>query len=239
MLLAYKYVAAAVLVAEANFNAERLELPIEKPILLSKLAWTYIPPVSTLKDDGFGGRIDAGHYAFSEGGRPGYRYITKLEPFGGLSTAEQNQMLSHCKSLIGTNGAYRLASNWLSLIDVDVHELEKTNKAEVQQRWFWGGGSPERRVLLPIFEVGWGGSKTTVTVDGRTKQVIEIRQEDDSFSRRPRELVKGLDKLLAVSDEEFLKYSTAERSNLVVRFAATNYPVLDVGEHSVSDQKSR
>jgi hypothetical protein len=224
MLLAYKYVAVAVLIAEANFNAERLNLPIERPIVESKLTFNYLPPITTLKDDGFGGRVDAGHYAFSEGGRPGYRYITKLDPFGGLSMAEENEMLSHHKSLVGTNEAYQLASNWLALIDVDVRELERTNRVQVQQRWFWGEGSPAPQVLLPIFEVTWGGSKVKVTVDGRTKQFIEIRQEDDCFSRRPRELIKDLDKLLAIPDQQFLKYSPMERSNLVARFAATNYP---------------
>ena len=88
MYLAYKYVAVAVLIAEANFNAERLSLPMQRPIVESALTFKYLPPFSTLKDDGFGGRVDAGHYAFSEGGRPGYRYVTKLNPFGGLSMAE-------------------------------------------------------------------------------------------------------------------------------------------------------
>jgi hypothetical protein len=223
MLLAYKCVAVAVLVAEANFNAERLNLPIERPIVESRLTFKFIAPLSTLKDDGFGGRVDAGHYAFSEGGRPGYRYITKLDPFGGLSMAEENEMLSHHKSLVGTNGAYQLATNWLALIDVDVRELERTNTVQVQQRWFWGEGSPAPQVLLPIFEVTWGGGKVKVTVDGRTRQFIDIRQEDDSFSRRPRELIKDLDKLLALPDEEFLKCSALERSNLVARFCAVTY----------------
>ena len=45
------------LIAEANFTAERLNLPIELPIVESKLTFKYLPPFSTLKDDGFGGRI--------------------------------------------------------------------------------------------------------------------------------------------------------------------------------------
>jgi hypothetical protein len=32
-----------------------------------------------------------------------------------------------------------------------------------------------------------------------------------------------MDKLLAISNEEFLKYSPLERSNLVTRFAAVDY----------------
>ncbi len=59
-------------------------------------------------------------------------------------------MLSHQKSLIDSNGAYRLATNWLTQIDVDVAKLERTNKVEVRQRWFWGEGSPEPRISCPF-----------------------------------------------------------------------------------------
>jgi hypothetical protein len=56
-------------------------------------------------------------------------------------------------------------------------------------------------------------------------------------------LIKDLDKLLAISDEEFLKYSPLERSNLVVRFAAVHYPPLDNQLHgatnAVSSPKSK
>ena len=227
MYLAYKYVAVAVMLAEANFNAETLDLPIERPIVSSMRSSTYIAPISTLADDGFGGNIDAEGYAFGEDGRPalgltGFRDITKLDPFNGLSVAEQNETLGGQRSLVGTNGAYQLASNWLALIEVDVPALEKTNKVEVEQRGFWGDGSPAPLVLTPIFTVHWG-AKVEVEVDGRTRQMLRITQHDDCFSRRPVELVKDLDKLLAIPDEEFLKYSAAERSNLVSRFSATTY----------------
>ena len=218
MFLAYKFVGIAVLVAEANFSAEKLNLPIGRPIQESRLTFKMIAPISVLKDDGFGGSIHVDNYAFSEGGRARYRYITRLDPFGGLSMAAENEMLSHHKSLVGTNGAYRLASNWLALIDVDVRELERTNRVQVQQRWYWGEGSPTPRVLLPIFEVTWGGGKVRVTVDGRTRQFVDIRQEDDSFSRRPVELLRDLDKLLAIQAEAYRPPSVEERvANLIGR----------------------
>jgi hypothetical protein len=56
---------------------------------------------------------------------------------------------------------------------------------------------------------------------------LKLRQEDDSYSKRPAALIKDMDKLLAIPDEEFLKYSPTERSNLIVRFAAVHYPPLD------------
>lgn len=220
MFLAYKYVTLAILLAEASFYADRLDLPVTRPITEKHLTFGLVAPPTIAREGGAGGRLDFDQYSVSEGHHP-HCFITKLDPFGGLSVAEQNGMLSHQKSLIDSNGAYRLATNWLTQIDVDVAKLERTNKVEVRQRWFWGEGSPEPRILLPIFEVAWGGSRVEVTVDGRTKEFLSIRMLDQSsFSRRPTTLVRGLDKLLAIPDDEFLNYSALERSNLVARFSA-------------------
>ena len=142
-------------------------------------------------------------------------------PFGPTSGGEK---LIRAKPLISTNEAYQLAAGWLRAIDVDVQELERTNQVEVQRQTWTSGGE---QVLSPTFEVKWGKwdePKVSVTVNGRAKKLIQLRENDLSFSRRPRELIKDLDKLLAIPDEEFLKYSPTERSNLVARFAATSYP---------------
>ena len=174
---------------------------------------------------GAGGRLDFDNYLFSEGHHP-HCFITKLAPFGVLSTAEQNKTLSREKSLINSNEAYKLATNWLALIDVDVNKLEKSNKCEVRQRWCYGENWA--KVLLPIFYVRWGewdDAKADVCVDGRNRELLEFRiMNQAGFSRRPTELVKDLEKLFAIPDEEFKAYSPTEKSNLVARFAV-NWPI--------------
>ena len=189
MLLAYKYVGLAVLLAEANFNAERLNLPVQRPIQESQLTFKFIFSTNTLVFGGFAGRVDAGQYSFSEGGGRRYRSVIKLDPFGGMSAAEQNEALSHQKSLITTNEAYQLAVSWLRAIDVDVQELEKHNKTEVQQRWFWSREKAATKVYLPIFDVKWGKwdrPAVDIAVDGRTKQfLIAGKKTTHSQSARP------------------------------------------------------
>ena len=60
MLLAYKYVGLAVLLAEANFNAERLNLPVQRPIQESQLTFKFIFSTNTLVLGGFAGRVTPG-----------------------------------------------------------------------------------------------------------------------------------------------------------------------------------
>jgi len=224
MYLAYKFVVITVLVAEANFCTERLSLPVNRPITENKLSYKFVTPPDILSLGGAGGRVDFGQYSFSEGHHPHF-FINKNDPFGDLSAAEQNEMLSHKKSLINTNEAYQLATNWLASVDVDVSKLEQTSKWEVRQRWCFGDNGA--KILLPVFYVRWGEwneAKVEISVDGRNKDLLELRMMNHgAFSRHPTELVKNLDKLLAISDDEFRKYSPLERSNLIARFAV-NWP---------------
>jgi hypothetical protein len=168
-----------------------------------------------------GGAIDVTNFSFSFGDR--HCFIVKLHSFGGLSAAEQNETLSHAKSLVTTNQSYELATNWLRLLDVDIAKLEAANKPEVRQRWFWVQGTPLRNVLLPIFYVRWGpweDATVEVMIDGRTRDLLELREKgQQAYTRKPSRLVNDLERLLAITDEEFLGYSSDQRSNLVARFA--------------------
>jgi hypothetical protein len=63
----------------------------------------------------------------------------------------------------------------------------------------------------------------SVFIDGTTCQFVHIRQEEDSWSRRPNALIKDMQKLLAIPDGEFLNYTLEQRSDLVSQFAAVHY----------------
>jgi hypothetical protein len=225
MFLAYKYVAIIAMLAEVNFCADKLELPGGHPILPNQLRVASVAPPKIMN---FGGRLDSERYSFcfSETGR--LRYITKLNPFGDLNVADQNRALSRERSLINTNDAYTLATNWLALMAVDVRELQKTNVVEVQQRFCYSEEATSGKVLLPIWYVKWGmwsDPTVNVSIDGRNKELLYLRLEDDSFSKRPVGLIRDREKLLSIPDDEFMKYSSAQQSNLVTQFAAVSYPV--------------
>lgn len=60
----------------------------------------------------------------------------------------------------------------------------------------------------------------SVAIYGPTKQLIHLRVEDSSFSSRPAGPVKDFEALLAISDEEFLRFLEAERQRLLDRHLA-------------------
>jgi len=237
MPLAYTFVAVAVMLAEVNYCAKKLDLPVGHPISIRDLKIKEVAPPNIMP---FGGRLDTEKYSFCflETGR--LRFRTKLKSFAGLNMEERNRDLAEAKSIIGTNEAYQIATNWLDLAAVDLEKLGKRNTCEVRQQFFWNGDKNERQ-LLPVFDVRWGGwhnSKIEVSIDGRNKSLLSVRLEDDSYSKRPESLIKDMDKLLAIPDEEFLKMSPLEKSNLVVQFAAIHYPAMDSPSHDQTNAVS-
>jgi hypothetical protein len=236
--LAYKYVATAVMLMEINHCASNLQLPVSLPLQEQDIRKSFIPEPGLM---GVGGRFDFDNYSFSFATRLGeketkLRYITNIRhPYHSMKggSPEMNaylEGLTHTKSLIDTNGAYRMATNWLERLEVDVPKLNAERPLTItQMKWM-------NRWPTPIFEVTWannGGQLSNgmpdpipgiiVMISGDTGQLIHLRQEDLSFSKRPPALIKDLEGLLAIPDSEFLEYSAEQRSNLVARFAAVNY----------------
>jgi hypothetical protein len=253
--LAYKYVAIAMMMAEINYCANRLHLPMELPVKNSDIRAARVsdPRVRSRSEHrpteyGFSGFIDTEKYSFSfpaglfKHPSPGkLRYIIRLDSGyqaysmiktqGNLPTHEFLPQLVGIHSTIDMNEAYRIATNWLMAIDVDVQRLEKEQPVTVRQQSLRDYGP------LPIFEVSWGGHPAIIVwISGDTKDLLRLRQEDDSYSKRPFTLIKDMDKLLAISDEEFQKYSAEERTSLVARFSGVIWPVPTNESHSLPSQ---
>ncbi|MDE3066633.1 MAG: hypothetical protein KGJ60_03680 [Verrucomicrobiota bacterium] len=238
--LAYKYVAIAVMLAEVNYFASRLHLPIRLPIETSNLTTvTIFDPRFRARLEGratiygFGGVVGTRHYLFCFPAGPlshpspaKLRFIMRVDTNGfqvystTLPDAEFFSRVIGVHSVIDTNGAYQLASNWLEAVGVDVERLQREHPVIVRHLRMVDGS------LLPLFHVYWG-PKTNTVIDvmltGANKSLLYLRQNDDSYLGRPFSLIKDADQLLAIPDSEFLKYSPEQRSNLVSRFAAVQY----------------
>jgi hypothetical protein len=223
LFLAYKYVATAAMIAEINYCAGKLHLPVDQSNTQREFRSEEVAPPNIMA---FGGRFDTDHYSFCFGETGRLRFITKLHPFGNVTIHQRNQMLldSGLNSLISTNGAYELATNWLNAISVDVSSLEITNAVHIRQQM--ATLTDDTKVLLPLFNIAWGDvfdPQVTIEIDGRNKELLSLRLEYDSFSNRPISLIKNRDELMAIPDSVFLKYSPLEKSNLVVRFSESSH----------------
>jgi hypothetical protein len=119
--LAYKYVATAVMLMEINHCASNLQLPLSLPLQEQDIRKSFIPQPGLM---GVGGRFDFDNYSFSFATRLGeketkLRYIINIRhPYHSMKggSPEMNaylEGLTHTKSIIDTNGAYRVATNWL------------------------------------------------------------------------------------------------------------------------------
>jgi hypothetical protein len=239
--LAYKYVALAVMIAEINFCDSRLPLKSELPVTDDKIIHQLIMDPREYR---FGGRLDTESYSYSFSGNGRLVFITKLEDRrwqsyglyrGSIRMTTFMEKLAQVKSTIDTNDAYRLATNWLAGVGVDIEKLNKNEPLIVKQEYL--SSSNGEKKLIPLFHINWGdrgndglghhiGPIVDIMMSGINGDLLNLRQEKDLYSKRPIGLIKDMDKLLAISDEEFLKYSDMERSNLVVRFSAVTYSAL-------------
>lgn len=221
--LAYKYVALALMMAEASHALRQLEVTGWKPVEPSDVVSYYVAPPRLRP----GGSLDTQTHVFGFGSKGNLQFIHRRELKPDLSLEERHQRWAAMKSLVGTNEAYALASNWLVRLEVDVSALEKAHPCSVTQEYYHPGGQTSRKVMLPRYEVRWGTNQSRpavwVSIFGPTKEPIHIRQEDISFSRRLRGLVKDAERLLAIPNGEFATWSVLEKSNLVVESSVASY----------------
>lgn len=228
MYLAYKYVMVCLMLAEINFTASRLNFGQHFPVEMHDLVYVFVETHDKRSEQGC---IYTSQYCFcfSENGR--LRFIEMSHPFGDMHIAERDDMLLKQKSIIDKAEAYRMATNWLTLMTVDVPKLEAENRPNIVHEGCVSRVKRGQMDLLPLFEITWGkgmyGDESVphvlVEIDGRNKGLIRIRLEDESVSQRPAGLIKNRDELLSISDQEFLSYTDQQREDLVKRFMAISY----------------
>ena len=202
---------------EAQHSAQILHLPLELLHQETTHAVVFDPRIQ-----GFAGRVNASKYSFIFFGSGRLHYIL-LSP----EKSDEQLHLYDAPATISTNDAYRLASNWLAAISVDVSRLESNAPVGVRQKFRYKRDNiplmetpkPDEPVnLLPVFEVKWGDwwrPKVYVIVDGKG-ELVALRQEDDSYSKRPILLSSNeIHQLEAIPDADFAKFSESDRRKLV------------------------
>lgn len=171
-------------------------------------------------------------FGFGWGHLVGYRKRGFMNYDSDDAIRQRNMELSKFTSLIDTNGAYQLATNWLAKLEIDVETLEEKYKLNVSQLRYYPDGVQGKIIYLPVFVIEWRGNvypsrpnqeskAVSITIFGATKEIVEyhIIDPDNILIKRPKLKIKDVDKLLSIPDDEFMKYDVLQRSNLVYRFS--------------------
>jgi hypothetical protein len=198
---AYKEAATALMLKEADFLVEKLGLDAPKPLLSSQVVANVSPPftheLGSLVTDDFEFHFtgadekpdvnDCGGESFAEPGK--LIGLTKRKPWQKYENEDGNlnEQFFQLPSLIDTNGAYQLATQWLSAIEVDVPALEKKYRPMSVQAEFGTVGGLKRKA--PVFSVTWGAPHdqrpvVSVHIFGATRELVYLSMSDTRFSRR-------------------------------------------------------
>jgi hypothetical protein len=238
--LAYKYVMYVAMVAFINCYAPKLNLPLKVPLQEQQVKPGIQPPIITKTLMLYGGGIRVKNYAlgFSGGMLDNEPFvsafrITKLEddgmasfgiPLLHLHEASNSLMerASRMKYTISTNDLYRIGTNYLMALDIDPKNMETNGTLSVSQGIFH---SNRGLVPSPLMDIFWKTSKLrdpgtngmACMLSAVSGELLEM-SVGNNCGCKGLPLIKDFKKLVAIPDEEFLKYSELDRSNLLARF---------------------
>jgi hypothetical protein len=133
--------------------------------------------------------------------------LSLMEPYVEYYAHDLDKLVGK-PSLIYTNDAYQMATQWLSAIDVDMSRVNKLKWVVNQLHYLPKGAT--NTVTLPLFYVDFGSKhypasgnlvafdKPLITVEilGTTKELQELLINDESFCGRPVLLVTNMYELI-------------------------------------------
>ena len=188
--LTYKLAAINLMVGEANFISKEIALNEPEKIRMEVLVSARVRPPRF----GFGGTIETSNYVYSFPGNGKLSFIHRKGPEAEPDQSYKEKLAAQ-RSLIDTNGAYLLATQWLGAIRADLKSLARL-PLTIEQEYFFKEPVPlqeiettkQSKIYLPIFNVYWGGAAegpVNIRILGTHKQLLSIRFEDASFLLRP------------------------------------------------------
>lgn len=195
---AYQSAALQLMVGEANLAARQLDLHESQPFVTAQNTneWNVSPPPM-----GVGGSILSPNYIF-EFRKGQLAWVNKIDWLKKVSPPITNLVeLSSRPSLLDSNSAYQLATQWLGNLSLDVAAMERKYPLHVfqvpaQKTDARGRNLPgvSNNVPIPLYKISWGErtppmdsfNPVRVEILGTTKELLQLRIQDASlFGRRP------------------------------------------------------
>ena len=230
---AYQAAVANLLVGEANFAANQLNLQDWTPIEGTNGAIVEVmpPPLGV-----GGGIVTSNHFLNFEKGR--LRTVQKRDWLKKISPTATNLLfLVSRPSLLDTNSAYQLATQWLTSLSVDVRAMEQKFPPRILQipaRKIDANGrnlpGTSNNVATPLFEIAWGNRQppteflnpVRVKILGTSKELLALDIRDDSIFQGTPLLVTNASQLLGPIP--FPQHFVEELVGGVAAYAAVAFP---------------
>jgi hypothetical protein len=227
--LAFKFVVVLAMMNFVNFYSPRLNLPLATPVRQQDIRFVNVS--SPIREQ-YSARLQVDNYSFTFTEKMLYVHNIADDGFESYgipmerneSSISGMERASRMKYSVDTNNLYLIATNYLTALDIDVAKVEKTKRLSVNK--YPAFHSNRGWVPNPLLTVEWYDASA---IGYKPDRLIEVEISAVSgellhltagnyFKERDQPLFKDMDKLAAISDEEFMKYSTLERSNLLVCF---------------------
>lgn len=199
--LAFLLVALCYLQPEAAYYADRLSLPCPSLLERTNIVGMQIAGGS----DRLAGYLETTNYMFHFRASGHLDYLKRREkPTAELHIREYHAALARQYSEIGADGAYRLGTQWLAAVDVDVALLESKYHHEITYpeldkpvKVVAPDGRTVKVEIVPRFWLTWGKDlergefAAQVELLGPSKELVNLTLNEPSLSKRPRLRIGG------------------------------------------------
>lgn len=195
---AYKREVLRLLIAEANDVAAALKLPENLPITQRDLIYIVVgPPRLAELTGGTIGTIGTSNYEYSVALSNKLSYIvsSKLDSEEARDKIKAEYLWPIARR--DTNAAYRLATNWLGTIQMDVKKIERDCKVSI---WSWTPDDADGKHFVPLYIIVWkmaDGPVASVELLEPTRLLGQLRVEKPEYILRPPVVVTNAEMLLS------------------------------------------
>lgn len=236
--LAYKFVMTTLMILQANLFCETLDIPLNQPMTTENVK-SSIVSFSDLR-----GNFETERYRFifEKGHLVTFEDLNYLNASDPAVLRGQVKTLSGKNSALNTNDVYRLSTNWLTKLGVDIAALENEcsctiSQSKIKRPSAKGQLSPTEEIHLPVFDIEWNPReaeplnslfKCELKIDGNAKKLLRLYAGDGSIFGSPP---------MRIRDNQLSEEDKAELEKRLEQAKKENEKVLAQKEEIIEDAK--
>lgn len=186
---AYQNEAARLMILEANQAAQALDLDENLPITRSNIDAVSITPFGFFYPRGLMGYVATTNYSYRILNAGKLDHI-EIDHSYDVWRDLQDSLLP--ENQVDNQGAYQLATQWLSSLSVDVKALNRDCRLTVSSspvlNYVGNGKDPIRRMFAPTYDIAWSSSNgpaAYVQLYLPDKLLIQLSIDDPKYNLRP------------------------------------------------------